>query len=255
MIRVAVVGCTGKLGSVISKNIVERHNMRLAYAVARRGNQFVGKGLSEIIGSNDDMRIIDDIELAEDCDVYIDCTNAETFISNNIVKYEKMKKPVVIATTGFTKEDREKIRVLAEKVPVFLSGNFSIALHHFLETLQFAGARIDNDTDIQIVEYHHNQKKDAPSGTALMIQNVLTKSNSKITADKIDIHSVRGGNIFGEHEVIFANSKNEVVTFKHQVFSREAFAEGAVEVSGWLIAQDIGIYTMDDFCGNRKKED
>ena len=98
------------------------------------------------------------------------------------------------------------------------------------------------------MEYHHNQKKDAPSGTALMIKNALLDANNTINVDKVSICSIRGGNIFGEHEVIFANCKDEVVTFKHQASSREPFADGAIEVSKWTVNQTNGLYDMDDFC-------
>ena len=136
------------------------------------------------------------------------------------------------------------------QLPVFMTGNFSIALHDFIETLKFAAKRISKDTDVQIVEYHHNQKKDAPSGTALMIRDALVTANSRLNEKNINICSIRGGNIFGEHEVIFANCKDEVITFKHQVSSRETFADGAIEVSCWLVKQENGMYTMDDFCDN-----
>ncbi len=205
MLKIAVVGCTGKLGSAIMKNILNREDVKLSCAVARKGNQFVGKYISEIIGGSNDLRIIDDIEMAKDSDVFIDCTNAESFMSNSYSKYEKMQKPIVIATTAFTTEYKKKIDELAIHIPIFMTGNFSIALHDFIETLKFAVKRVSDDTDIQIVEYHHNQKKDAPSGTALMIKEALINANNKINSDKINICSIRGGNIFGEHEVIFAN--------------------------------------------------
>lgn len=252
MVRIAVVGCTGKLGSVIIKNILNREDVKLSCGIARKGNQFVGKKVSELISCNDSTVVIDEIELAADCDVFIDCTNTEAFLNNNYEKYQKMNKPVVIATTGFSDEDKEKIDILAKKVPVFISGNFSSALYHFLETLEFAAKRIDDDTDIQIVEFHHNQKKDAPSGTAIMIQNALVHANAKLTPEKINIHSVRGGNIFGEHEVIFANSKDEVITFKHQVSSRESFAKGAIDVAKWIVGQANGVYNMLHFCANNQ---
>ena len=108
--------------------------------------------------------------------------------------------------------------------------------------------KVSLDTDVQILEYHHNQKKDAPSGTALMIKEALFAANSENRKEKVSICSIRGGNIFGEHEVIFANCKDEVVTFKHQVSSREPFADGAVEVSKWIIKQNNGLYNRDDFC-------
>ena len=248
MIKIAIVGCTGKLGSAIMKNTLKKTDVQIRCAIARKGNPYVGKSVSELIGGNSELMIIDDIELADDCDIYIDCTNAETFMNSSYSKYEKMRKPLIIATTAFSKEDIEKINLLATNIPVFMSGNFSVALHDFIETIRFYASKISLDTDIQIVEYHHNQKKDAPSGTALMIKEALLDANNTIDRDKVTICSIRGGNIFGEHEVIFANCKDEVVTFKHQVSSREPFADGAIEISKWIINQTNGLYTMDDFC-------
>ncbi len=250
MMRVAIVGCTGKLGSTIMKNALNRKDMEVSYAIARKGNPFVGHNISELVGGKFDLPIIDDIETAKNCDIFIDCTNVETFMNDSYSKYKKMRKALVIATTAFSVEDIEKIRKLAMNIPIFMSGNFSVALYDFIETLKFYVKRISLDTDIQIVEYHHSQKKDAPSGTALMIKNALLDTNPKIHKEKVNICSIRGGNIFGEHEVIFANSKDEVVTFKHQVSSRETFADGAIEVSLWTVKQTNGLYNMDNFCNS-----
>ncbi len=204
--------------------------------------------MSELVGCEFNLPIVDDIEAAKDCDIFIDCTNAETFMNDSYFKYEKMGKAFVIATTAFSVENMEKISRLAADIPVFMSGNFSVALHDFIESLKFYVKRISLDTDIQIVEYHHNQKKDSPSGTAFMIKEALLDANKKISKEKVNICSMRGGNIFGEHEVIFANCKDEVVTFKHQVSSRETFADGAIEVSVWTAKQTNGLYDMDSFC-------
>lgn len=249
MTNIAIVGCTGKLGSAIINKILNRKDVALQYAIARKGNAAVGQDISVILGGKErNITVIDDILDAKDCDVFIDCTNADTFINNSLTKYKAMNKPVVIATTAFSEDDLQEIRMLSEQVPVFMTGNFSIALHDFIETLKFAAKRISTDTDVQIVEYHHNQKKDAPSGTAIMIRDALTEANSKLDSDKINICSVRGGNIFGEHEVIFANCNDEVMTYKHQVSSRETFANGAIETAIWTTKQNVGLYNMDDFC-------
>ena len=214
-----------------------------------KGNPTVGQDISIVLGGKErNITIIDDICDATDCDVFIDCTNADTFIRNSLEKYKIMQKPVVIATTAFSADDQKEINTLATQLPIFMTGNFSIALHDFIETLKFAAKRISTDTDIQIVEYHHNQKVDAPSGTAIMIRDALLQANSALTANKIHICSVRGGNIFGEHEVIFANSNDEVITYKHQVSSRETFANGAVETAIWTTKQNAGLYNMNDFC-------
>lgn len=221
----------------------------MAYVIGRRGNAFIGQDISAVIGgANRELEIIYDIEKAVDCDVFIDCTNAETFMNNSFAKYRSMGKAVVIGTTAFSEADQKELSYLAQEIPVFLTGNFSVALHDFIETLKFAAKRISKDTDVQIVEYHHNQKKDAPSGTALMIKKALLEANISLQKKTIDILSVRGGNIFGEHEVIFANCKDEIVTFKHVVSSRETFADGAVEVAKWIAGKDSGLYNMDNFC-------
>lgn len=250
MIKIAVVGCTGKLGSSIVKGILSRTDVELGAVVGRKGNTFVGKEISELVGGTCNLKIVDDIEAAKECDVFIDCTNADTFMTTSYEKYNTMRKPLVIATTAFTADDIVKINELSMQMPVFMTGNFSIALHDFIETLKFAAKRISRDTDVQIVEYHHNQKKDAPSGTALMIRDALVTANTRLKAESINICSIRGGNIFGEHEVIFANCKDEVITFKHQVSSRETFADGAIEVSCWLVNRENGMYNMDDFCND-----
>lgn len=247
MIGIAVVGCTGKLGINIVKAALNRKDMELRYAIARKGNQFVGHKISELVGGKNDLPITDDITSAKDCDVFIDCTNAETFMNDSYPRYEKMGKALVIATTGFSAEALEKIGGLAAQIPVFMAGNFSLTLYHFIETVKFYAKSISPDTDIQIVEYHHNQKKDAPSGTALMIKEALLSANDKTGGGLVNISSVRGGNIFGEHVVIFANAKGEVVELKHQVSSREAFADGAIEISTWLAERPNGMYHMDDF--------
>ncbi len=196
MIKIAIVGCTGKLGSTIMKTALKSADVELCYAIARKGNQFVGKNISELIGGKSELVFIDDIELAKDCDIYIDCTNAETFMSNSYSKYQRMQKPLIIATTAFTEEDIEKIKQLATNIPVFMTGNFSVALHDFIETVKFYARKVSLDTDIQIVEYHHNQKKDAPSGTALMIKDALLDANNAINRDNVSICSIRGGQYF-----------------------------------------------------------
>ena len=218
MVKIAIVGCTGKLGNIIMKSALKNSDVEVCYAVARKGNRFVGKKLSELLDVKSELMIIDDIELADDCDVYIDCTNAETFMSSSYSKYEKMQKPIIIATTAFSTDDIEKIKQLATNIPIFMSGNFSVALYDFIETLKFYARKISLDTDVQILEYHHNQKQDAPSGTALMIKDALLDANEVLNDAGVSICSIRGGNIFGEHEVIFASDNlKKCVSFAKQI--------------------------------------
>ncbi len=247
MFRIGVVGCTGKLGSMIMNNILNSDEAELTAAVAKPGNPKVGFDVSYVIGGqNRNIIITDSITASTQSDVFIDCTGAESFIYNNLNQYRIMKKPLVIGTTGFSKEDEAKIWLLAEVIPVFISGNFSKVLHDFIETLKFAVKRISDDTDIHIMEYHHKQKKDAPSGTAIMIRDALIRADSRLTEKDINISSVRAGNMNGEHHVIFANNKDEITEYIHRVSSRETFSTGAIHAAGWIINRNNGLYSMDD---------
>ena len=121
--------------------------------------------------------------------------------------------------------------------------------------MKFAVSTISDDTDVSIIELHHHQKKDAPSGTAIMIQEALINSNSRLNYNNVDISSIRGGTIVGEHKVIFSNCSDEIIEYRHQLSSRKSLANGAIEVSKWLLNQPNGFYNMDDFCNKRKKLD
>lgn len=131
MTRIAVVGGTGKLGRMIINTILENDDVKLTYVIGRTGSEYIGKDISSLISTSfKDIPIIDEILEAKNCDVFIDCTNAKNFMSNNFDKYMKMRKPLVISTTGFNIEDIKKIEDLANTIPVFKTGNFSIELKH-----------------------------------------------------------------------------------------------------------------------------
>ena len=192
------------------------------------------------------MIIEDDLSTLQKSDVIIDCTNVISF-RQNIQIYKALEKPLVIATTGFSDLDMEKIAELSKNIPIIISGNFSIALFNFLMAVRSYAAGISNDTDITIIELHHKTKKDAPSGTAKMIQKAIIEANPCIQEQEITIQSVRAGSIFGEHQVIFATNSDEVITMKHCVSSRKSFSDGALWVAEWLYNQRPQLYTMYDF--------
>jgi len=248
MLNIGVVGCTGKLGRIIIKNILNDIELKLSSPIGRKGNQYIGEDISEIIGGiHRNIFISDAIQINDECDIFIDCTNADSFINQNAEQYLYKCKPVVIATTGFSDDDFVKIKRLAEKMPILFSANYSIALYTFIESLKLVAKNVSEETDIHIIELHHNQKKDAPSGTAIKIKEALREANSQIPKNKINISSIRGGSIYGEHRVIFANEKDEVLEYIHRLSSRESFATGIVQATKWLSRQPIGYYTMDNF--------
>ncbi len=247
MIKVGVVGCTGRLGSMIMNAILGNNETELTYAIGRSGNPYIGQDISSIIrGQLRNITITDSILEADNCEVLIDCTLAGNFINTNLRQYQMIGKPLIIGTTGFTEEEEVQIKELATIIPILKTGNFSITLHAFIETLKFAARIVSDDTDVQIIEYHHKLKKDSPSETAKMIRDAMLQANSRLKKETVNILSVRGGTMSGEHHVLFANCKDEVTEYIHKVSSRAAFSHGAVEAVNWIMKQPKGLYSMYD---------
>lgn len=168
----------------------------------------------------------------------------------------KRALPVVIATTGHTQQELEMIKEAAAKVPVFYSGNMSLGIALLTQLARQAAAMFP-DADVEIVESHHNQKLDVPSGTALMLAKAVQEArpgshllvgrheNGKRTKEEIGIHSLRMGNTVGIHEVII-NTGTQVITLKHEAQDRSLFAEGALSAAVFIAAKTPGLYCMDD---------
>lgn len=199
------------------------------------------------------------LEITEKADVIIDFSHHTC--AKMLCEYAvSTSTPIVFATTGYTEEELKYINDASKKVAVFTSANMSLGVNLIIELAKQA-AKILGGFDIEIIEKHHNQKLDAPSGTALMIadgiKEVRKNSNyvydrstvrQKRDRDEIGIHAVRGGTIVGEHEVIFAGH-NEVVTVSHSAQSREIFASGAVSAAKFISDKPVGLYHMADMIG------
>ena len=174
---------------------------------------------------------------------------------------EKTNTPLVVATTGHTDEEMAMMRDAAQRVPIFFSRNMSLGINLLIALCRRAAATLGADFDIEIIEKHHNQKLDAPSGTALMIADALCEDEPhpyvydrhaerrKRERGEIGLHAVRGGNIVGEHEVMFCG-QNEIVTLSHSAASREVFATGALRAARFMKGRAPGFYNMDDVIGN-----
>lgn len=170
----------------------------------------------------------------------------------------KTNIPVVLASTGYSARDLELIEKAAERIAVFRSANFSLGICVLKELARRAAEILGENYDVEIIEKHHNKKKDAPSGTALALADCVNEvfENKKpylygrsgetgARGSEIGIHAVRGGNIVGEHEVIFAGG-DEVITLSHSAGSKKIFAAGAVKAAKWLVKKPAGLYGMDD---------
>ena len=197
-------------------------------------------------------------EVSKHVDVVIDFSSAED-ISERLAFCTARDIPIVLAATGYSKAELTLISACAYKIPVFKTGNLSLGVN-LLQYLSKKAAQILGDGfDAEIIERHHNHKKDAPSGTALMLaesvnegfggnkENVYGRNGivGERKAREIGIHAVRGGTIVGEHEVMFAG-EDEIITLSHSARSRKVFAAGALKAASWLINKPAGLYDMND---------
>ena len=201
-------------------------------------------------------------EFSDKADVIIDFSH-HTALPSLADYAARTGTPLVVATTGHTDEERATMLEAAEKVAVFSSGNMSIGINLLMELCRIGAKTLGDAFDVEIIEKHHNQKLDAPSGTALMLADairderedteyVYDRHSVRRVRDKseIGIHSVRGGTIVGEHEVIFAGT-NEVITLSHSAASREIFANGALRAAKYLASKGAGHYNMSDLINGR----
>lgn len=170
--------------------------------------------------------------------------------------------PLVICTTGHSEEDMMLMQSTAEAVPVFFSRNMSIGINLLIDMCRRAAKTLGIEFDVEIIEKHHNQKLDAPSGTALMIAEAVAeqRENTEFVYDRhsvrqkrqpseIGIHAVRGGTIVGEHEVLFAGN-NELISLTHTATSRDVFATGALKAAEFIVTQSRGLFNMSDVINN-----
>lgn len=244
MINAAVCGACGKMGRVIHSVISGRDDINIVCGIDKFGEKYA------------DFPVYKDIsEMTEKPQVIIDFSHPSAL--DGLLGYALANgTALVIAATGYSEEQTASIKKASEQIPVFFTFNMSLGIN-LLSELAAIAAKVLVGYDIEIVEKHHNQKIDAPSGTALMLADSVSRLNGKKyeyvydrhsvrrkrTADEIGIHSVRGGTIVGEHEVIFAG-RDEVITLSHSAASKEVFAVGAVNAAVFLTGKAPGLYDM-----------
>jgi 4-hydroxy-tetrahydrodipicolinate reductase len=266
MIKIAVCGACGRMGGLIIDNILKSKDMKLVSAIDVTN---IGKDIGEVmrVGKlnvlvEDANKIDADLERTKP-DVLIDFTIASAAVKNVITGARK-KINLVVGTTGFTPEQRKLMEnaIKENNVAAVITPNFSIGVNVFYGLLAEAAKRL-SDYDIEIIEAHHNQKKDAPSGTAMKAAEVISKTlggkdfiygrqGLSPRQKEIGIHAVRGGDIVGDHTVLFAGD-GERIEIKHQAHSRQAFARGAVRAAVWVSSAPPGIYEMADVLGIYQK--
>ena len=248
MVRAIMHGCNGKMGRVITGLIRDDDAIEIV------------AGIDTYTGTANDYPVFESIEACDvEADVVIDFSNASAV--NHLLDYcAKKKLPVVLCTTGLSEEQLRKVEETAEQTAVLKSANMSLGINLLLKLLQNAAKVLGPaGFDIELVERHHNQKVDAPSGTALALADSVNEAldnqytyvfdrsqvRQKRGEKEIGISAVRGGTIVGDHEVIFAGA-DEVIEFKHTAYSKAVFGKGAVEAAKFLAGKKAGKYDMSD---------
>jgi len=249
-INITITGALGKMGQILIKNISKNKELRLLSLTDVKS----GKNINGIkIQKNN-------LEAFKKTDVIIDFSRPKA--SLEILNYaKKLKKKVVIGTTGFTKQQNNLIKNYSKKIAVFKSGNMSLGINLLEYIVNIISKKIPSDYHIGINDDHHRNKVDYPSGTALMLANAVSKGKNKnlesvkgkiflnkkgnLQKNKVNFFITRKGNTIGKHSVLF-NNKIENIELKHTAFSRELFADGALKAAIWISKKNKGLFNMQD---------
>jgi 4-hydroxy-tetrahydrodipicolinate reductase len=248
MIRIILCGCAGRMGREIIAAAEDRNDLKIARGVEVPGNRSIGASISGIPVSDDLASVLDQ------GDVMVDFTGRSAAMAN-LDKWKVTGRPCVIGATGFTAEEINLIRKISMKIPIFLAPNMSLAVNHLYRLVRETALKLA-DFEIEIIETHHRGKKDAPSGTAREIGRIIqeVRPGTRIVygregdvgerkRETICINSVRGGDVIGEHRVLFF-SAGEFVELRHYATSRQCFAQGALRAVGFIHGRIPGLYGM-----------
>ncbi len=250
-INIAITGCLGRMGQQLIKSIRNDKNFRL---VALTENRKMSKKINGIRINMNEENTFKNAHLIVDFTIP-KCTFQVLKIAS------KLKKKVIIGTTGFSKKEEDLIKKFSKKIPILKAGNMSLGINLLMYLTEIASSSLGKNFLSKIFEIHHKYKKDYPSGTALMLgrgiavgkkRNFYTLLGNKYLnkkdfpyGKKINFNSVRRGEVIGEHEVKFSSGK-EIITLNHEAFDRALYSEGALSAAKWLIKKKPGLYSMRD---------
>ncbi len=242
-VKLVITGCGGRMGARIAQLALADHATAVAGAVEARGHRAVGQDLGALLGQPAlGVRITDDLDAAlKSADVLIEFTEPAATVAN-VQAASALKKAVVIGTTGLTDAQAQAIRQAAARVPIVWSPNMSIGVNVLFELAKLAAQRLGPAYDVEVVEAHHRAKKDAPSGTAKRLVEVIAQAR-QVPAASIPAHAIRAGDIVGDHTVVLAGPA-ERLELTHRAHSRDVFAGGALRAARWVVGQPPGLYDM-----------
>ena len=254
MIKVIVCGASGRMGQTIGRMVKESSDLELVGGINLKPGLFFNVDIVE-------SKNMESFIKSTRPDVVIDFTIAQAAVENVKIA-ARNKVALVVGTTGFTSDQRAEMeRAITGNVPAVISSNFSVGVNIFWQLIRDAG-KLLKEYDIEVIEAHHRNKKDAPSGTAKTILQILeeeTGLRKKLYGregmmerqNEIGVHVIRGGDIVGEHTVMF--SKNfETIELSHRAYDRSVFASGALHAARWVVGKKAGIYGMSDVLSLKK---
>ncbi|MDK2847179.1 MAG: 4-hydroxy-tetrahydrodipicolinate reductase [Desulfuromonadales bacterium] len=265
MIKVAVNGAAGRMGGRLITAIKETEGLQLTGALEHVESPMLGEDAGTTAGCGAlNVPISSDLDaVLQATDILIDFTFPEVSL-RNLEACARLGKGLVIGSTGFTPEQRARVDELAQTIPVVLAPNMSVGVNACFKLLKEAARILGDDFDVEIVELHHNKKKDSPSGTAVRMGEIVADALGRDynecavyhregmcgarTHEEIGMQTVRGGDIVGEHTVYFIGM-GERIEISHRAMSRDMFARGAVRAAAWLAGKAPGLYDMQDILG------
>jgi len=257
-----VIGPKGKMGKLIVKAASSRPDMKLLYGIGPKGREYINSdlGIECNLGESIEAPIVDDLEnVIHDCDVIIDYSNPTTSMA--VIESALIaKKAVVCGTTGFSVDQLDRIKEISKEIPIVYAANTSRVINLMYSLLEIAASAIGNIADIEIIEMHDRNKKDAPSGTSKEMGEVIAKALDKSLKEiavygrqgegtrvpgTIGYHSLRAGDISSSHTVLFG-LQGERLEITHHAHSFECFAEGACHGASFIYGKEPGLYTVKD---------
>ncbi|CAN6959262.1 4-hydroxy-tetrahydrodipicolinate reductase [Psychrobacter okhotskensis] len=264
-IKVGVIGAGGRMGRMLIEAVQDNSQTALNAAIERQGSSLVGADAGEVAAIGRlDVQIVDDLKtVINDIDVLIDFSLPDA-TEQNMQICAAHKVAMVIGTTGFNEQQEKVLAKASEQVAIVYAGNYSTGVNLSLKLLGMAAKAFGTDADVEVIEAHHKHKIDAPSGTAYMMAEAVAEARGQSLKDvavygregqtgerkagTIGIHAIRGGEIIGDHTVMFI-ADGEVVEITHRARARMTFAAGAVRAATWVIKQEVGQYNMQDVLG------
>ena len=264
-INIGVIGAGGRMGRMLIEAVQDNPQTTLNAAIERQGSSLVGADAGEVAAIGRlEVQIVDDLKaVINDIDVLIDFSLPDA-TEQNMQICAANKVAMVIGTTGFNEQQEQVLKEASKQIAIVYAGNYSTGVNLSLKLLAMAAKAFGNDADVEVIEAHHKHKIDAPSGTAYMMAEAVAEARGQNLKDvaiygregqtgereagSIGIHAIRGGEIIGDHTVMFI-ADGEVVEITHRARARMTFAAGAVRAATWVIKQEVGQYNMQDVLG------